>query len=401
MNSIERIAFVTPWYGARSGGAEILCQNLARRLAADGRCVEVWTTCSLDPFHPWGENAHPEGESHDDGVLVRRFPVSPRDADVYARADRRLHAAPEPPEASTEIDLFGNSVNSDALAEHARAAGPETLVCFLPYLYGTTVNVLPLVRAPTLLIPCLHDEPYAYTSLVQRAFERATGALFLSRAEQRLAATMFDLTPKPHGLLGVGVEREAPGDASAFRAKFGVEGPFVFFCGRRVPGKGFDVLLDCFSRAACDARLQGLKLVISGAGDDRPGTGAPGEVLDLGFLADEDLANALAAAAVFCQPSFMESFSIVLMQAWLEGRPALVNAACDVTREHCLACNGGLWFSDHFDFTEALVRLLESPREAGAMGRNGRDYVETQYNWRAVTERFNAIVDGVEALGQP
>ena len=55
------------------GGAEIVLEQMARRLQARGWEVEVLTTCALD-HHTW-ENVLPAGKSMEDGLLVHRFPV--------------------------------------------------------------------------------------------------------------------------------------------------------------------------------------------------------------------------------------------------------------------------------------------------------------------------------------
>jgi glycosyltransferase involved in cell wall biosynthesis len=51
----------------------------------------------------------------------------------------------------------------------------------------------------------------------------------------------------------------------------------------------------------------------------------------LGFLAPDDLHHGYAAVLVLCQPSLLESFSIVFMEVWLAGSPLLVNGDCEMT----------------------------------------------------------------------
>lgn len=395
MNRITKFAFVTPWFGSGNGGAEAFCESLARHVAADGHEIEIWTTCSRAAFYPWEENYYDAGLHDEDGLAVRRFPVDDRNGDIFVAAERALAAATEGADIETERRFFDNSINSAELTAHAARAGDDTFVCFMPYLYGTTVNVAPRVTCPTGMIPSLHDEPQAYTSVVEDSFNAVDGIYFQSAGEQQLAATIFDLTQKPTGRLGVGFDSKEPADAKAFRAKHGIDGPFLFYCGRKVPGKGFDVALDYFKSAREDERLKDLQFVVSGSGEFDMTPHEDCGVIDLGFLSDEDLEGAMAACAVFCQPSQLEAFSIVLMQAWLEGRPALVNGLCDVTRGHCVTANSGLWFTDRHEFAEALIYFIEHPAEADQMGRNGRAYVETEYNWRAVMERFYALVDAV------
>jgi glycosyltransferase involved in cell wall biosynthesis len=46
------------------------------------------------------------------------------------------------------------------------------------------------------------------------------------------------------------------------------------------------------------------------------------DILDLGFVTPQDKADAYAATLALCQPSLLESFSLVMMEAWLRAPPA-------------------------------------------------------------------------------
>src|SRR4029453_7109428 len=73
-----RVGFVVPRYGDDIvGGAETLVRGLAEHLAAAGSKVEVLTTCA--PDHLTWKNAVRPGVSLVRGVVVRRFPLRPRD----------------------------------------------------------------------------------------------------------------------------------------------------------------------------------------------------------------------------------------------------------------------------------------------------------------------------------
>src|SRR2546421_12988735 len=83
-----RLLWVIPRFGDTTvGGAERLVGELALRATPDGWQSEIATTCAVDHF-TW-ENVLPPGESRVDGLVVRRFPVGPRDAVRY----EELHPA--------------------------------------------------------------------------------------------------------------------------------------------------------------------------------------------------------------------------------------------------------------------------------------------------------------------
>jgi glycosyltransferase involved in cell wall biosynthesis len=118
---------------------------------------------------------------------------------------------------------------------------------------------------------------------------------------------------------------------------------------------------------------------------------------DLGFVSVQDKRDAMAAAAVFCQPSVNESFSIVLMESWLTGTPALVHGACAVTVEHCRRSNGGLYCVNSAEFAATLDYLAAHPQTAQRMGELGRDYVLANYTWPTIVDRYSAVLRQVEA----
>jgi glycosyltransferase involved in cell wall biosynthesis len=86
-----------------------------------------------------------------------------------------------------------------------------------------------------------------------------------------------------------------------------------------------------------------------------------------------------------------------MMEAWLAGAPALVHGRCPVTRDHCLASNGGLFFEDYFEFVEALELLARDGALRQRMGEAGRAYVLAHYTWDRVTDNYLAVLRGIGA----
>jgi glycosyltransferase involved in cell wall biosynthesis len=111
-------------------------------------------------------------------------------------------------------------------------------------------------------------------------------------------------------------------------------------------------------------------------------------VRDLGFVDDRDLHDAHAAATVVCQPSLWESFSRLVMEAWMGGTAVLAYDACEVTAHHVRTCEGGLLYNDATSFEVALSLLLEQPELRDRMGSNGRAYVLSRYRWDDVIDHL-------------
>jgi len=389
-----RLAFVVPRYGADVvGGAETLVRGLAEHLAAAGGAIEVLTTCARD--HLSWKNELPAGATREAGVMVRRFPVRLRDTRRHAWLQQRILRGSRlrPKE---EARWVAESVGSTELFDHlARSAGAYDLVCFAPYLFGTTLGGVPLVPSRAVLIPCLHDEPFAHLGVVRDAFQACRGFIFNSPPEAALAEKLYGIGDRPAGVVGLGFDRPGPADPAGFRRRYGLEGPLLVYLGRKETGKNVPLLIEYALRYRATRRAD-VTLVLAGDGPVTAPPDTPG-VRDLGYLDSAAKAAAYAAAAVVCQPSVNESFSIVLMEAWLAETPVLVHARCPVTTHHVFQAGGGLAFEDFYEFAEALDVLLEDGERRRRLGRQGRAYVETEYSWPAVTARLRDTLERLVA----
>lgn len=383
------IAFVVPRYGdGIVGGAETLVQGLAEHLAAGGTPVEVLTTCARD-HHTWA-NVLPPGTRTERGVTVHRFLVDRRDARAHAELTRRISRGEALPLAA-QLRWAEESVGSRALYAHLVAHRARyRVVCFAPYLFGTTLWGAHLVPERAVLIPCLHDEPFAYLEVVRAAVAACRGFVFNSEPEAALAEKLYGLGDRPWGIVGLGFDPPAGGDPERFRHRHRLEGPLLLYLGRKEAGKNVPLLLEYVARYR-RTHQRPLTLVLAGDGPVTAPPGAEG-VRDLGYLTPREKADAYAAATVVCQPSVNESFSIILMEAWLAGRPVLVHARCPATAHHVLRAQGGLLFGDFYEFAEALTLLLDDPPLRDALGAQGRAYVQREYAWSAVMGRLRDIL---------
>ena len=96
-------------------------------------------------------------------------------------------------------------------------------------------------------------------------------------------------------------------------------------------------------------------------------------------------------------PSPYESLSIVLLEAWNRGVPALVNAQCAVLKGQVRRANGGLHYRSQREFTAGLDFLLGHQAEREQLGRQGQAYVEREYRWPTVIARVEALIARVRS----
>ena len=382
----KKIAFVIPWYGETiSGGAEQMLRDLVHHLTDAGVPLEILTTCVKSFGSNWNRNYHKAGLAIENGIPVRRFRVRRRNARLfnYVNAKVMKGAVISPDE---EAVFMREMVNSPDMYAYIRDHREEyCLFFFLPYMFGTTWYGAQICPEKTVLIPCLHDEFYAYFSVIRKVFSRVKGMVFLSEPERRLAEKLYGVKGDLFRVIGTGVSTFVGADADRFREKYGISGPFVLYAGRKDVGKRVDILVRYFLMHKAKYPSD-LKLVLIGGG--KVETYKSRDIVDLGFVSAEDKYDAYAAADVFCNPSEFESFSIVIMESWLTETPVLVNADCAVTKDFAIRANAGLYYSNAAEFSSCLRYLLDHPDAAAALGKNGRQFVEKEFSWERIVEKY-------------
>ena len=380
------LAFVCPRYGTEVlGGAETVVREMAERLHARGLPVEILTTCAVD-HHTW-ENHYPPGMAYVNDILVHRFPIERGDPKRRQIIGDRIG--------------FGESVSLEDqenwLNEGFRSAGlfhylmnnheKYHTILLTPYMFWTTYACSQIAPHKNVLRPCLHDEMFARMQIYQPIFRDARGITFNSEPEAELAERLFDL-PERTEVVAEGITVPDDVDPARFRAKYGIEGDFLLYVGRREWGKNVDLLASHFARFVTRGGRDDLKLVMIGRGDVKIPPEVQHLVVDLGFTDEQDKHDAYAAATVVCQPSQWESFSRLIMEAWVGRTPVLAYGGCEVTAHHVRQSEGGLLYDDGTTFDVALGLLLEQPALRERMGETGRSYVLSRYRWDDVIDRL-------------
>ncbi len=391
---------MVPRYGESVvGGAETLARMLAERLSASGTPVDVLSTCATDHF-TW-ENTLPAGDAQMNGVRVRRFPVGHRDAARHTH----LHGAISrgyPVNYAAQVEWMATSVWSPDLIDAIREY--DWLIA-LPYLFGTSFWTAVTRPDNCVFMPCLHDENHARQDVILDALSSVRGVMVNSSGEEALLGHLLNGDGKrqrtlrnPPIIVGAGFDEvplPAPAAIATFCRKHGIAPGYVLYAGRREQAKGVEVLFgDYRAYRASAARPAALALMGSG-NTPIPSDLAP-HVIDLGFVPLAERELAYGGASVLVHPSRLESFGMVLFEAWLAGTPALVNGASSVLRDHCDASEGGLVYRSRVGFIESLSLMLDDPALRADMAQAGRDYALTRFRWDAVLGRFLGALESWE-----
>jgi glycosyltransferase involved in cell wall biosynthesis len=124
------------------------------------------------------------------------------------------------------------------------------------------------------------------------------------------------------------------------------------------------------------------------------------DIVVTGIVDEADKWDITRDALVAVSPSALESFSLVVLEAWVDRVPVLVNGTCGPTREHCERSGGGLWFTSYPEFEATLDRLLEDSTLRSTLGENGRAYVDRFYQWPVLIARYADFLTGVVERGR-
>jgi glycosyltransferase involved in cell wall biosynthesis len=258
---------------------------------------------------------------------------------------------------------------------------------FITYLYATTWSGLPVAAglAPTVLLPAAHDEPPLWLPLFDLTFRLPCAFAFLTDEEQALVRRRAR-PPQPSMVIGLGIDLDARGDAERFRAAHPELGrrPYLLYVGRLDPGKGSDELYDYF--VTYQQRHDGSDLALVVVGDPVKPLPPHPDVVTTGRVSEEEKADAIAGCHTFVMPSYFESFSLVLAEAWAQRRPALVNGRSEVLLGQARRSGGALPYRGYAEFEAALDMLEGDAALRRALGVRGRAYVEERCRWDRVLD---------------
>jgi glycosyltransferase involved in cell wall biosynthesis len=385
-----KVAYVVPRYGAQiRGGAETGARMMAEHLVADrGDEVEVFTTLALDAL-TWRDELAP-GTEVLNGVTVHRIASEAGRGEGFHPLSGALLA--DPARAGEEdqqrwVDLQGPK--SPALLDAVEASDAD-VIAFYPYLYYPTIRGLPRVRERAILHPAAHEEPALHLPLFDALFSQCRGFAFHTRSERRLVRDRFDVATTPQVVAGLGVE-EADGTAAAARATFGLgDAPYLLCIGRVDDKKGTGILWRYF-RAYKERHPGDLRLVLVGQIVDPPQDQR--DIVLTGLIDSASKWGLLRGAHALVAPSPFESFSLTVVEGMTAGAPAIVNAVCGATREHCEQSGAGMWFDGYAAFEAVLDRLLGDAVLHETMRQNGLRYVDATYRWPVIMDRYGTFLE--------
>ena len=390
-----RICFVVQRYGEEvNGGAETLTRQLAEHIAEyTDHEVEVATTKAID-YVTWKDEYEADVEELN-GVTIRRFSVAnTRDQKVFGPACEKVAAGHASP-AEQEEWMRLQGPKTPALIEWLKEnVDNYDKFVFMTYLYYTTYYGLQAVGKKGILISTAHEEWTIHIPMFKEMFKIPSAYFFLTPEEKVLVNKLFPCTrkvPDNDGMGGAGVEVPEGVNADAFREEFGIEGDYMIYVGRIDENKCCPELFSYFREYKNRHKDSDLKLVL--VGREIIDVPKADDIISLGFVSEEDKFNAIAASKFLVLPSKYESLSIVVLEAMKLRRPVLVTAGCDVLVGHCKRSNAALYYNGYYEFEGCIDYFLSHEEECKKFGENGEAYVDNNFSWPSIVERFDKLLN--------
>jgi glycosyltransferase involved in cell wall biosynthesis len=387
-----KVAFVIQRYGLEiNGGAELHCRYVAEHLTPFAE-VEVLTTCARD-YITWRDH-YPVGTQSINGITVRRFPVTQeRDPIRFGRIQDDIFQYPH-----TEADeLRWMDEQGPQALELIRFIKKRQddydFFIFFSYRYYHSFHGIRAVPHKSLLVPTAEPDPVIHFKIFKGLFHLPQGFVYNSVEEKRLIQGLSTNYQVPGDVVGVGSEIPDFADPEAFRKKFLIDAPFLLYIGRIDENKGCKQLFEFFTRYKHETNSP-LKLVLIGS--EIMKIPEDPSVLHLGFLEDEDKFNALAACELLMMPSFYESLSMVLLEAWGMGKPTLANGNCRVLMGQSIRSNAGLFYTNYEEFKACLNHLQRNPQIRALLGENGKRFYQGNYRWEIIEQKYLKLMEAVK-----
>lgn len=389
-----RILYLCQRYGDEIvGGSESACRAFAEQLSARGHHVQVLTSTARE-YTTWA-NHYPPGSSILNGVQVHRLTVgAERVAETFGPMQEWVVHGPKPMPLFQQqrwLEMVGPSVEGLEEWLHAHADDFDVAI-FMTYLYCTTTRGLPALagRLPVVLQPTAHDEPSIWATAFDTILRLPDAYLYFTPSERAFMEQRLHRRTEG-AVAGIGIDQHPVADPSLFRTAYGLgDKPYLLYVGRIDGGKGTDEAARFFT-AYQRRNPSDLQLVMAGEliGASQQHSG----VVYTGFLDEAMKRSAMAGSLALLQPSYFESFSIVLCESWVQGRPALVQDGCAVLGSQVRRSSGGLPYTGFATFEAALDLLRHDVALASRLGAMGQQFVRDSYSWPVVLDGVESVIE--------
>lgn len=399
---MAKILYVVHRFWPYQGGSEQLFFEMARRTAAQGHQVTVFTTDTWDIQHleAQGKKRLESLDETTEGIRIRRFRVRhlPRQrqllrwlARMPLRSFRQLFGYPHILVPGLSATCFTTGERFDLI--HA-GVFPHTMLVASAYAYCRRHRV-PFVCEPLLNLGEFHSamsNPHFLSSEQLWLLQRADAVVTITDFEKEvLMAKGFAAGKITVASPGVSVEDMSGGQGAVFRQRHGIEIPMVLQVSTQTFDKGSIHTVEALKllwERGWDVSLVMIGQVLTDFASylAAQSQSVRKRVVVLDYVSAQEKKDAYAACDLFVMPSRADAFGIVYLEAWVYKKPVLAAAAGGVPRVVRDGHNGLLVpFGDPYMLAEYIAKVLADRALGRRLGENGARDVTARYSWEQCT----------------
>lgn len=249
---------------------------------------------------------------------------------------------------------------------------------------------------PSILIPHAHldDDYYHFPDVMQSARDASLVLAAPQATCKFLSKNGCNVRYLPAGCDAA--EEFTVQDIDAFRKIHHDNRQFILVLGRKSGAKNYNKIIQAVE--ALNRKGYDLHVVLIGPDDD----GVPVNSRHATYLGRQPrqvVRGALQSCLALCNMSASESFGIVLLEAWLAGKPVLVNRHC--VAFHDMAVDGeNALFVDDETLAEGIVRIIDEAELAVQLAMRGKEIVN-QFDWGGVCAKFVSACCEIAGINEP
>ena len=385
------LLYTATTYPPSTGGAQLYLHLLAQKLSQlhTTQVVSQWTTNRTD----WllGTTVRAPHQSKDyliDGIPVHQL--------GFSFVDR--------------LKLFPSVI---AYYPMMGLALPPIVTCLKQYIhpYAAQADIIHNVRIgreglsyasfelarerniPFVFTPVHHPRwvGWRYRAYIQ-LYQMADAVIALTTAEKEILIKLGVL-PDRIFVTGMGPVLAPDAYPQQFLATHDIDGPIVLFLGQHYTYKGYAQVLEATQdvwQKVPEAHfvfigppVENSEKLFASFQDHR--------IHRLGKVDLQTKTDALSACTLLCVPSMQESFGGVYTEAWNFEKPVIgcnIPAVAEVITHEV---NGYLVEQNSQQIAEHILKLLLDPDKATQMGQQGKQKVESHYNWAVLAQKTEQI----------
>lgn len=245
------------------------------------------------------------------------------------------------------------------------------------------INAAKAVGVPSILLPHAHlDDDFYHFPDVHKAALDADMVLACPKAACHFYEKLGVKNIKYHSP-GIDLEEKfTDEDTDEFRKTFKLKTPFFLVLGRKAGAKGY---ADVISEIEKIAMRSNVHLVMIGPDDD----GVPINSKHTTYLGQQPrsvVRGALKSCVALVNMSSSESFGMVLLEAWMAGKPVIVNAGCSAFLDLAVHQKNALVVPKE-SLGKALLQLASDKQLCNRLGNAGKETTKN-YEWKKVSTDF-------------